>query len=116
EPVLRPGETIWRWRWNPGPAVGLHRLALEEERPDGGAQLAAWALRVVTHKIDQERYEALLEDIQRAAYGLVSTLAGAGAEGAELQREAPWRHSPAEEYYALFEERLASFEHAARRI
>jgi large subunit ribosomal protein MRP49 len=111
EPFLRPGESTWRWRWNPGPAVGLHRVTL-------GADQASfsWVLRVITRKLDQERYEALLEDIQRAAYGVLVTLSGAGAEGAELQREAPWRQSPAEEYYALFEERLTTFDRAVRRI
>ena len=116
DPFLRPGEMIWRWRWNPGPAVGLHRLALTDGGPDEIETRWTWPLRVITRKIDQERYQALLEDIQRAAYGVLATLAGASAEGAELQREAPWQHSPAEEYYALLEERLASFARAVRRI
>jgi PD-(D/E)XK nuclease superfamily/Domain of unknown function (DUF2357) len=116
DPFLRPGENTWRWRWNPGPAVGLHRLALTDGGPADAATRWTWALRVITHKVDQDRYEALLEDIQRAAYGVLATLAGASAEGAELQREAPWQHSPAEEYYALFEERLESFARAVRRI
>jgi large subunit ribosomal protein MRP49 len=116
DPFLRPGETTWRWRWNPGPAVGLHQLALNDIGSDDGVTRLTWALRVITRKVDQERYQALLEDIQRVAYGVLATLAGASAEGAELQREAPWQHSPAEEYYALFEERLESFARAVRRI
>jgi len=116
DPFLRPGETTWRWRWNPGPAVGLHRLALAEAGAHDLETRRSWALRVVTRKVDQDRYQALLEDIQRAAYGVLATLAGASAEGAELQREAPWSHSPADEYYALFEERLESFGRAVRRI
>src|SRR6266545_3766616 len=116
DPFLRPGETTWRWSWNPGPAVGLHRLALTDAGPADAATRWTWALRVITRKIDQERYQALLEDIPRAAYGVLATLAGASAEGAELQREAPWQHSPAEEYYALLEERLESFARAVRRI
>ncbi len=71
---------------------------------------------MATRKLDQDRYEALLEDIQRVAYGLLYTLAGSGAEGAALQREPPWRRSPMEEYYALFEERLDVFERAVERI
>ncbi|MDQ2997208.1 MAG: restriction endonuclease-like protein, partial [Chloroflexota bacterium] len=116
DPFLRPSETTWRWRWNPGPAVGLHQLVLNDIGPDAAATRWTWALRVITRKVDQERYQALLEDIQRAAYGVLATLAGASAEGAELQREAPWQHSPAEEYYALLEERLESFARAVRRI
>jgi large subunit ribosomal protein MRP49 len=116
DPFLRPGETTWRWRWNPGPAVGLHRLELADVGSADRAARWTWALRVVTRKIDQDRYQALLEDIQRAAYGVLASLAGASAEGAELQREAPWQHSPAEEYYALLEERLESLAAAVRRI
>lgn len=116
DPFLRPNETTWRWRWNPGPAVGLHQLVLNDIGPDAAATRWKWALRVITRKVDQECYQALLEDIQRAAYGVLATLAGASAEGAELQREAPWQHSPAEEYYALLEERLESFARAVRRI
>ncbi|HEX9370711.1 MAG TPA: DUF2357 domain-containing protein [Roseiflexaceae bacterium] len=116
DPFLRPGEAAWRWRWNPGPAVGLHRLALAVGEADRSETRHTWTLRVAARKIDQERYETLLDDLQRAAYGLAYTLAGAGAESAGLAREAPWRSSPAEEYYALFEERLATFERAVRRI
>ena len=116
DPFLRPGETTWRWRWNPGPAAGLHRLALTDVDSANVVARWTWELRVITRKVDQERYQALLEDIQRAVYGLLATLAGASAEGAELQREAPWQHSPAEEYYALLEERLESFARAVRRI
>jgi len=116
EPFLRPGEAIWRWRWNPGPAVGLHRVALAISVANRVPAAYDWPLRVVARKIDQERYEALIDDLQRAAYGLATTLGGASAEGAVLEREAPWRQSPAEEYYALFEERLDTFAEAVRRI
>jgi PD-(D/E)XK nuclease superfamily/Domain of unknown function (DUF2357) len=116
EPFLRPGEAAWHWRWNPGPAVGIHRAELTAIWPDGSANQRVWSLRVTTRKIDQDRYQALIEDIQRVAYGILYTLAGAGAEGADLSRETPWQHNPIEEYYTLFEERLDSFERAARRI
>jgi large subunit ribosomal protein MRP49 len=116
EPFMRPGEAAWRWRWNPGPAVGVHRAELAAAWPDGSAARRAWSLRVATRKIDQDRYQTLIEDIQRVAYGILYTLAGASAEGAGLSREVPWRHSPIEEYYTLFEERFETFERAARRI
>lgn len=115
-PFLRPGEPAWRWRWNPGTATGLHQLELLV-RDAGGAELrASWALRVLTRKIDQERYEALIDDLQRVAYRLVATLAGAGAEGATLEPGEPWQHSPLESYYLLFEARLDTFVQAVRRI
>jgi hypothetical protein len=116
EPFLRPGDTAWRWRWNPGTAVGLHRVTLLVAQDSAGEIGHSWSLRVRTRKIDQDRYEALLDDTQRCAYGLAYTLAGAGAESAVLQREAPWASSPAETYYALFEERFDAFERAVRRI
>ena len=116
EPFLRPGESLWRWRWNPGPAVGLHRVALASTAADGSSASDTWPLRVIARKIDQERYEALIADLQRVAYGLATTLSGSGAEGALLDRDLPWRQSPAEEYYALFEERLDEFAQAVRRI
>jgi large subunit ribosomal protein MRP49 len=116
EPFMRPGESLWRWRWNPGPAVGVHRAELAAAWPDGSAVRRAWSLRVATRKIDQDRYQMLIEDIQRVAYGILYTLAGASAEGAGLSREAPWQHSPIEEYYTLFEDRFEAFERAVRRI
>lgn len=116
EPFLRPGETTWRWRWNPGAAVGLHQIGLLIADRNGLKASYSWTLRVLARKIDQDRYEALIDDIQRAAYGLAASLAGASAEGAVLDRTAPWRQSPAEEYYALFEERLDRFAQAVRRV
>jgi hypothetical protein len=116
EPFLRPDEAIWRWRWNPGAAVGVHHATLAARWHDGRVQERTWVLRVVTRKLDQERYEALLEDIQRVAYSILYTLAGMSAEGAGLQREVLWQRSPLEEYYALFADRLDTFERAVRRI
>lgn len=116
EPFLRPGESVWRWRWNPGTAVGVYRATLAATWPDGGATERTWPLRVVTRKVDQDRYESLLHEIQRAAYHVLYTLAGASAEGAGLEREAPWQRSPVEDYYALFEQRFDAFERAVRRI
>ncbi len=115
EPFLRPGETAWRWRWNPGPAVGQHQIELAIINPDSTTRYT-WQVRVVPRKIDQDRYEVLMDDLQRIAYGLAVTLGGMGAEGAMLTREAPWRRNPFEEYYALLEDRLIPFERAVRRI
>ena len=115
EPFLRPGEATWRWRWNPGTAVGLHRVELAIDESSGTARRDL-ALRVMARKIDQARYEALINDLQRVAYRLVVALGGASAEGAALERGAPWNLSPTEEYYALLEDRLGVFARAVRRI
>src|SRR5439155_1272453 len=45
DPFLRPGETTWRWSWNPGPAVGLHRLALTDAGPAAAGRSGARAIR-----------------------------------------------------------------------
>lgn len=115
EPFLRPADGAWRWSWNPGAAVGLHEVRLEVQ--DGGAGLQlAWRLRAVPRKIDQERYALLLDDVERLAAGLAFTLASPASESAAPATDAARRPSPAEEYYALFAERLDSFERAVRRI
>ena len=114
EPFLRPGDTTWHWVWNPGAAVGMHRAVLTSTGPDDSI-VRAWTLRVAPRKLDQDRYEQLLDDVQRVAHNLAYTL-GAGMEGVALARDAAWEHSRLEEYYALFGMRLPAFERAVRRI
>jgi large subunit ribosomal protein MRP49 len=116
EPFLRPGEPSWRWRWNPATAVGLHQITLTATWPDTSTTQCAWVLRVIPRKLDQDRYESLLLDLQRTAYSILYTLAGASAEGAVLQREPPWQNNPLETYYALFEQRFDRFARAVGRI
>ncbi|MEN9935664.1 MAG: hypothetical protein RLZZ387_2243 [Chloroflexota bacterium] len=114
DPFLRPGDPAWRWRWNPGAAVGLHELRLRIAGPRPSEH--TWRLRVAPAKIDEERYALLLEDIEHLAAGLAFTLAGAGTEGASPSPASERRPGPAEQYYALFEERLDALERAAQRI
>lgn len=116
DPFLRPGETTWRWRWNPGAAVGLHDVRLYRSAAGEPDRLSRWELRVAPAKLDQERYEALIEDLERVAHALAYALGGTGAEGAALEPDAPWERSRLEEYYALFEERLEPLARATRRI
>lgn len=115
EPFLRPSDARWRWRWNPGAAVGLHQAALTIDAAEASTQ-QNFVLRVAPHKINQERYETLLADVQRLAYNLAYSLSGAAAEGVTLQRDAPWERSALEEFYGLFEGHFAMFEQAVRRI
>lgn len=111
EAFLRPGEAAWRWRYNPGAAVGTHAVVLES-----GDGLQSWQMRVEPRKIDQERYAALLEDVQSVAYALAYELGGAGAEAATMQREPGDLVGRLERYYALVEGQLPAFERAVRRI
>jgi large subunit ribosomal protein MRP49 len=114
EAFLLPGDPAWRWRWNPGAAVGLRRLHLEVVGPGGDAAFT-WALRVLPAKIDVERYALLLEDVQRIAASLAYAFGGAATEGATPQ-PAPTPPGPLESYYALLTERLDALERATRRI
>jgi large subunit ribosomal protein MRP49 len=116
EPFLRPGELIWRWHWNPAAAVGLHQIVLTATYPDDSTTQRTWVLRVAPRKLDQDRYESLLLDLQRTAYSVLYALTGASAEGAVLQREPPWQSNPLEAYYALFEQRFDLFARAVGRI
>jgi large subunit ribosomal protein MRP49 len=116
EPFLRPGEAAWRWRWNPGAAVGLRQVVLLINGADGETERRERTVRVAPRKIDQERYEALMTDIQRLAYSIAYSLAGTSAEGAALQRHPPWERNRVEEYYTLFEGRFERFVRAVRRI
>lgn len=116
EPFLRPDDPAWRWRWNPGAAVGIYELRLEVATSGGEPLRYTWRLRVAPAKIDQERYALLLDDIERLAAGLSFALGGAGAEGASPSPAPERRPAPAEQYYALFQQQLDAFERAARRI
>jgi large subunit ribosomal protein MRP49 len=116
EPFLRPGELAWRWRWNPGPAVGLHDVALTVEPPGGPPRRAAWRLRVVPRKIEQERYQALLADVERAVRGLALALGGASAEGAALLPPEAGAADGLDASYALIAGHLPPLARAVRRI
>jgi large subunit ribosomal protein MRP49 len=116
EPFLRPGDTTWRWRWNPGAATGLRQVVLWISSAGADHERCEWTIRVAPRKIDQERYEALMTDIQRLAYSIVYSLAGASSEGVALQRDTPWERSRIEEYYALFEGQFDRFVRAAQQI
>ncbi len=116
EPFLRPGDASWYWQWNPGAAVGTHRVVLRYVWSDRRADERTWQLYVAPRKLDQERYELLLASIQRVGYALLYRLASTANVGAVLQPEPPWQRSPLEEYFTLFEERLDSFGRAVERI
>jgi hypothetical protein len=111
EPFLRPGDTALRWHWNAGTAVGVRELRLT-----AGGEEYSWRLRVAPAKLDQERYELLLADVERLAAGLAFALAGSSSEGAAPAMETERRPGLAEQYYALFEEQLDAFERAVRQI
>ncbi len=118
-PFLRPGDAAWRWRWIAPQAAGAYELCLRANWPDGRYEDLRRTLRVVPHKLDQERYAALLDDLQRVGRALVFALRGgaSGAAAAPAVEQTP--PTPAEELHSLFGaelERLAvAVERLARR-
>lgn len=119
EPFLRPGDPAWRWRWLAPASAGAYALLLRATWPSGQSEELRRVARVAPRKLDQERYAAILDDLQQLGRALVFALIG-GAESAasprELDRSAP---TPAEEIHGLFGaefERLAgAVERLARR-
>ena len=116
EPFLRPGDPTWRWRWVAPGAAGAYPIMLRLVWPDGRTEQQRGALYVAPRKLDQERYAALLDDLQRLGRALVFALSG-GAEvvGAppELDRSQP---TLAEELHGLFGQELARLAAAVGRI
>ncbi len=118
-PFLRPGDAAWRWRWVAPQAAGAYELRLRASWPDGRYEELRRTLRVVPRKLDQERYAALLDDLQRVGRALVFALRG-GASGAAVapgvEQTLP---TPAEELHSLFgaelERLAAAVERLARR-
>jgi len=53
EPFLRPGEATWRWRWNPGSAVGLHQVALAGIGSGDLAARLTWPRGGLKRKVDK---------------------------------------------------------------
>jgi large subunit ribosomal protein MRP49 len=109
EPFLRPGEQRWRWIWNPGAAVGTHRLVFA-----ANGQEHLLVLTVVPRALDRERYLALIEDV-RASAGELALRLGGGREASNLTHTQV-STGLLSSYYALFEERLGSFVRAAYQI
>lgn len=116
QPFLRPGDLTWRWRWNPQNAVGRFSLVLSATWPDGHTAERRATLTVVPRKIDQERYDLLLDDLQRVARNIVYALAGGSVAAATQPVDEPQAQTLLEEYFSLFDQRFATFEQAVERV
>ncbi|MCU0492640.1 MAG: restriction endonuclease-like protein [Chloroflexaceae bacterium] len=115
EPFLRPGDPTWRWAWNPQNAVGRFVVTVRATWPDGGMQELRAALEVLPRKIDQERYQLLLDDLQTQAQALAYALHGGTAGGSTPPHSAE-RRTMLEEHAILFGEEFAALERAIARI
>jgi large subunit ribosomal protein MRP49 len=114
EPFLRPGEAIWRWRWETGGRVGQHDLLLQRRSLAGVEILGRWQLLIEPRKIDRDQFAALLDDLQSVALDLALRLGGASV-GAVPSSEFSGEPLLAE-VQRLFGERLDAFERAVQRI
>ncbi len=116
EPFLRPGDSMWRWRWSASGAAGVFLVELRAQWPDGGTRLQTHTLDVRPRKLDTERYAALLADLQALSRHLVLALGG-GATPATLPRPSePTPQTPAEALAVLTGPELERFAVAVQRI
>ncbi len=118
QPFLLPGDPAWRWRWNPQNTVGHVAFTLAITGPDGHVDYEYGHLHVVPRKIDQEQYQALLDDLQRFIRLLVFSLPGSmvGTRESDAPEEIPTECSIIEMYYRFLRERLTTLEQAVRHI
>ncbi len=97
------GDPRWRWSWQPSFAAGIFAALLRVTDHDGTVHATPFELRIVPSKLDAERYEQLIMELQRDVAGIVWALAGGRAEA---MPQPAGRRGLLEEY-ALVVERLA---------
>jgi len=75
EPFLRPGETVWRWRWQAPAVAGEYPLHLAIAGTDWHTE---WrdVVRIAPSLLDARRYAALLSDLARMAPTMAHALRG----------------------------------------
>ncbi|WP_298482978.1 nuclease domain-containing protein [uncultured Chloroflexus sp.] len=86
EPFLRPGDSMWRWRWQAPAAAGVYPVRLTIT---AATQVTEWrgTVHVAPSLLDARRYAALLADLVQLAPALAHALnggryaAGSGASG-----------------------------------
>lgn len=116
EPFLHPDDPAWRWRWNPRNLVGHIPLTLRTMYAAGHSAEQRATLLVVPRKIDQERYELLIDDLQQVACGLIYALAGGTIGAATQSNDTSHERTLIETYFSLFAERFADVEQAVMLI
>jgi large subunit ribosomal protein MRP49 len=116
EPFLRPGDPAWRWRWVAPGAAGSHPVRLVATWPDGRSELLYAAVAVAPRKLDQERYELLLADLQRLGRALVFALQGGLTPAARAPEPDLSPPTAAEELHGLFGPELERLAAAVLRL
>lgn len=115
EPFLRPNARAWHWRWTAPQAAGSYPLRLRTAWPDGRVEEQQHTLRVLPRKLDQERYTALLADLQALGDALVFALSG-GTEAMTLTAAPPQPAARIEEFHRLFGSDWERFAAAVERL
>lgn len=69
EPFLRPGDALWRWRWQAPAAAGTYPICLTIT---AATQVTEWRgiVHVAPSLLDARRYAALLADLVQLAPAL----------------------------------------------
>ncbi len=75
EPFLRPGDSLWRWRWQAPAAAGTYPVCLTITAV---TQVTEWhgIVQVAPSLLDARRYAALLADLAELAPALAHALSG----------------------------------------
>lgn len=75
EPFLRPGDALWRWRWQAPAAAGTYPICLTIT---AATQVTEWRgiVHVAPSLLDARRYAALLADLVQLAPALAHALHG----------------------------------------
>lgn len=120
-PFLRPGDPAWHWQWNPQNTTGQFTLTLHATSPDGHVETLQTALEIVPAKMDQERYAALLDDLQQLAHNLIYALAHSSVGSRLLfppteSQDDQHQRNLLEEYCSFYEQRIATLERVVSLI
>ena len=108
-PVVRLGERVWRWQWHPRGRAGRFTAVLTVVDGEARVWHADQQLDIGSAHLDPCDYDELLGAVQRAAAGLVYSLAG-GLQGASPELEQSGPRSIIEGYWTrlVSEMRLAT--------
>lgn len=97
------GDPRWRWHWQPPQAAGVFAALLQVTDEQGIVHTTPFELHIASSKLDAERYEQLIAELQRDVAGIVWALTG----GRKAAVPAPAGPRSLIEEYALLVERLA---------
>lgn len=84
EPFLRPGEAIWRWRWQAPAVAGEYEAHITIQ---SSTERTEWreVVRVVPSLLDAQRYTQLLADLAQLIPTLVHALRGGRQPAGDME-------------------------------